>query len=320
MDFYKLIKELPYIQIVRALNSKIKCLEINSKDLNNNIDYIGFKLDYNPTDYHLDEKEVKVNLDIRNIHTGYIPKDTKIVYGMLYDSRGLICNDGKYYYVDDDSYIYDFCRYIKDKDVRDEYHLFDYILKFIKKYYGIIRDNNDRESMHQMICKEEGVYLEPIDIHKLSDFYKKGNAVCTEISLMAENILSVFGFNTYYVVGNMRIGEKEEYHAYNLINYIEKESKEERNAIIDFASYTDVFDVNYNKVGEKPYIVFFDEINEKFLNKLVLEKESITYEDYDFLMLDSLIEMRYERDREYYISNAIELENQFKKKIYEIKK
>jgi len=314
MDFYNLIKKLPYIEVVRMLNIKIKCLELKAKDLNNDSDYIGFKLDYNPTDYHLNEKEVKINLDIKNIHTGYIPKDTKIVYGILYDPRGLICNDGKYYYVDDDSYIYDFCRYIKDKDVKDEYHLFDYLLKFIRKYYGIIRNTNDRENMHQMICKKEMVYLEPVNIHKLSDFYKKGNAVCTEISLMAENILSVFGFNTYYVVGNIRLGDKEEYHAYNLINYIEKESNEERNGIIDFASFTDVFDVNYNKIGEKPYIVFFDKIDKEFLDKLILDEESITYEDYDFLALDSLIEMKYNRDREYYISDMVGKEKIFKKK------
>ena len=239
----------------------------------------------------------------------------KITYGIAYDERGLISNDGKYYYVDDDSYIYDFCRYIKSKDVIDEYHLFDYILKFIRNYYGIIRNTNVREDMHQMICKEDRVYLDPVNMHRLSDFYKKGNAVCTEIALMAENILSIFGFNTYYVVGNIKIGdEKDEFHAYNLIKYIEKDSKEERNGIIDFASYTDVYDINYNKVGEKPYIVFFDEINKEFLNNLISEKESITYEDYDFLALDSLIEMKYNRDREYYISDMAGIEKIFKKK------
>ena len=314
MDFYNLIKKFPYTEIDKIVKAKIKDLENKSKILNKGNEYIGFKLDYNPTDYHLTEEELKVKLDIRNIHTGYINKGMKITYGLAFDERGIFSNDGKYYYVDDDSYIYDFCNYIKEKEVKDEYQLFDYLLKFIRNYFGIIRHNN-REEMHQMICKEDRIYLDPINIHKFSDFYKKGNAMCTEIALMAENILSMFGFNTYYVVGNIRIGEeKDEFHAYNLIKYREKESEEEMNAIIDFSSFTDVFDINYEKIGEKPYIVFFDEINKEFLNKLLSENESITYEDYDFVMLDTLVEMKYDRDREYYISDNFDLEKVFQKK------
>ena len=314
MDFYNLIKKLPYSEIEKIVRSKISQLEIKSNISNKDKNYIGFDLDYNPRDYHLNEKELKFNLDIRNIHIGYINKGMQINYGIALDNRGIASNDGKYYYVDDDSYIYDFCNYIKEKEVKDEYHLFDYILKFIRNYFGVIR-NNDREEMHQMICKEDRVYLDPINIHKFSDFYKKGNAMCTEIALMAENILSMFGFNTYYVVGNIRIGdEKDEFHAYNLIKFKEKETNDEMNGIIDFSSYTDVFNINYEKIGEKPYIVFFDEINKEFLDRMLYEEESITYEDYDFVMLDTLVEMKYDRDREYYISDNFDLEKVFEKK------
>ena len=317
MDFLEQIQTLEGEELESIIQKRIDELEEISKKDNDDIDTIGYHLEYNPTEYYIEDTSdgKYFNVDVRCFYSGYIPKNTRMVYGMAYDNNRLVSNDGRYYYLDDDSYILEFCKYIKDKEIINEYELFEYILDFLRDYFGFIK-TIEREEMLKMIYKADRLYFDPADEHKISWFKKKGNAMCSEYAILAGNILNVFGIDSYLVIGREKTGdEKGDSHAFNLISFKEKESNQEVNALIDFANFTTVLDFDFKKIGETPYIIELEELTEDFVKELVQNEKHITFEDYSYMIIgNSMIKIGYEKDRDYFIPNEITPDTTLKKK------
>ena len=89
-----------------------------SKELNNGNHSIGRELELNPV-----KKFNHLEFEIPNVVNrweGYIPLGTKIIYGTRVNPDGpTVCNGGSYYYMDDESYLYEFAKFIKDKPIND---------------------------------------------------------------------------------------------------------------------------------------------------------------------------------------------------------
>ena len=264
MDFYEQIRNMSDEEIKACLDEIIPELEEESKKINGNI--FGFEIEYNQDKSKLEylKDEAAYHINLHYLYSGYMPKNTKVIYGFSPVGRG-ITNKGMFYTIDDDKYIYAFCKYIKDIDVIDEEDLFDYLLIFLNAFYGgdkII----DRDDMFKLICKDEKTYLEPTVEHKLSSFRGKGNAMCSEYAIMASNILNVFGFYGSTVIGELkRTGKEEECHVFNIVEYIDDEGKN-ISLLLDFAVGVDVFNVNYEKIGESPYVLKLNSIEEMNIN------------------------------------------------------
>lgn len=313
MDFFEIIKELSDEELEKVVQQKIKDLEMEK--LLDEPSEIGYIVDYNPTRFDMSViDDVKCfDLDINVFYTGYIKKGTKIIFGLFYDDIGNAKNDGCYYYMDDEGYICDFCRYIKDKDVTNEYELFNYILTFLNNYFGIIKDIN-RHEMFQMIYKDEDNYFPPIEEHSIKSFKGKGNALCSEYSATAQNILCVFGIESYMIIGNQKTdNEKTESHAFNIISFDEKSTKKEVNLLIDFSVPVKVYDMKFNIIDLVPYIAVLDRFDQKFVMDLIYNNEHIISEDYCYVIIgDSIFNMTYDRNRNYSLDNMVysdELEN-----------
>lgn len=314
MNFYEQIKDLSREDLQEKVKRRISYLEKKSKKENPEYNVLGYHVDYNPRSYEISNNTSTISLEMRCFYNDYIRKGTKMVYGLFYNNEGKAGNLGSYYYVDDDSYIYDFCEFIQDKDIINEYELFDYILEYLRSYFGFIK-KIDRNEMFQMLYKGENSYYPPVKEHSIKDFKGKGNAMCSEYAIMAQNLLRVFGFESYFVVGNEKVtGQTPESHAFNLITFKESETGKVKHALIDFSNFVKVFDMNYHVIGESPFIGYLDYLDEEFVQSLVAGEEHLIFEDYSyFVMTDVLAKLGYDRERDYYIDNEITPDKEVKK-------
>ena len=318
MEILKKIEKLSDLKLNKYVEDRIDYLEEESLKYNPNIDTIGFKLDYNPTDYHLlDKEDIKsFEIKVRCFYSGYIPKGIRIVYGMEYHDGMIASNNGNYYYVDDDNYIKDFCKFIKDKEVVDEFELFDYILEFIRNYFGNIRKLPERDSMNRLILEKDNYFYKPVNEHSFSSFEKKGNAMCTEYSLMAQNIMSFFDIESYYVIGKEedKINGVEN-HAFNLINFNKKDTNEERNYLIDFTTPVKVYNENFEELGKSPFMGKLERLDQEFVNDLLTNDTHMSFKSYAYYILgNTLLKISGDIKREYYIDSKL-INKDLKKKI-----
>ena len=302
MNFYEELKTMTSEEIKKHLFYEINSLENISKNNHKNYSVLGYDASYNPTDYDfLNEKpENEINVNFSCFYGGYIPKGMKVVYGLSANTNGTYANDGMYYIVDDDSYIYEFCEYIKDKKVNSEGDFFEYILWFLKKYFGVFK-NTDRDGMFKMILKNNTVYLDPVQEHKLSSFKNKGNAMCSEYSIMANNILNVFGFDSYVIMGQEKDDKGSSGHAFNFVSYINKDY-ERINILIDFSNGVNIYDMKFHKVGDSPYVLELEELNSEMVDDFIMNEKHIVAPDYSVMVMgDSLFELTLTRNRDYYV-------------------
>lgn len=306
MKFLDKIKTLPDDKLDKVIKRRIRYLEEKSnKDSNHGEKVIGYHIGYNPTYYGIDDSDL-MEVNLRCIYNDFIPKDYKLVYGMEYTDDGFASNSGMYYYVDDQSYLYDFCRYIREMEDVSDFNFFGYIRDFIRGYFGQLKIGLPREKMHTLLTDEYGNILPPYNEHSLSNFKGKGNALCTEYAVMAQNILQLFGYDSSIVVGNAIFDDAEEGHAYNLVSFRDDETGEDLDVVIDFINPVDVYDINYRKIGEEPFIGYIDDFNQEKVNNFVLGQEHFTFNEYYYLLVaDSLLRVDVNTLREYYISNCI---------------
>lgn len=204
IEIIEYIKRLDDKELRNFVEERIEFLEEDEDGMYP--DTIGYIVDYNPESTILTKENENTIADtiLRNNYMGYIPYGTRIVYGIATDKEGLVkTNLGRYYYIDDDDYIFGFCKSIRDKEITDIYMLFDLIFNYIQDYFGII-EQIDRDKMTNLILKKEYHFFDPIYENRLSMFKKKGNAQCSEIALAAQNILSFFAIESNYIFGSLR--------------------------------------------------------------------------------------------------------------------
>lgn len=298
MNFYKELLKLNDEEIDILVDYRIDYLE-QDKD----VEYIGYNAENNFIKHNVveNDNEKSYSLDMRCFYAGFIPKNTKVIYGMIYGQDGNVSNEGNYYYIDSHKYIKDFCKYIKDYDIENEYELFDYILDYLKDYFGSI-EKISREDMFKLIKDENNRNYNLTNEHGLSQFKGKGNALCTEYSIMAQNLLSFFGITSYLVIGKIKTGDyDEEAHAFNLISVNNKDY------LIDFSNYVRVLDEKFKCLGKSPFMGELDVIDQEFVDALVNEEEVLEFDDYNYLVIgNTLAKISFDRKRRYFIDGQLE--------------
>lgn len=301
MEFLELIKSLSEEELNDIVQERINYLE---EFYCTELDNIGFQIDYNPSNYRLTDTSNLYDYGVVCVYRGYIPKNTKITYGVTNNTgNGLVHNEGCYYYLDDDSYILDFCKFIKKVNVLDEYDFFDYLLLFMENYFGYL-ENINRDDMFKMIYKENGLLHDPINEHRYSSFKKKGNALCSEYAVFAQNILSVFGFDMYMVFGAQgKTGTEDSSHAFNLITFKQEENSKIINLLADFCNSSLVIDINLEKVCRSPFIAKLDCIDEDFIDDLINNDKHLIFDDYNYMLFsNNIFKISNAKIRDYYIN------------------
>ena len=280
MNIYEMILKCKSDEELRELCNKcIKKADKITKDEYNNAPskVIGSLIDYNPS-FSLYEETPLNSYPYLNCYNGFIPKDVKIVYGTSYHfDYNFFSNEGCYYYSDDYSYIYNFFKYIKNYKIREDYDIVLATFEFIHKNFVYELNKMEREDIHKLIYKESGLYYDVIKEHSITDFYNERCFRCTEISLYTQNLLSVFGIESLYIM------DKD--HAYNICKINDLENKDLKSYyVIEYSYFVCVYDYNHDLIGKMPYIEKIDNCDDNLLQDFVDGK--INFDNHDYYLYE----------------------------------
>ncbi len=281
MDIVEMINECNTDEELKALaRETIEGFSNLAQKENYNRKYIGADLDINPRDYHLAEPNLKTRekFDFNYLWTGYIPLGTKVVYGYCCSpTTKTSFHSGYYFYVDDDSYVYEFFKYLKGKDIETEFDIIFLAYIFVMNWLNKKRVNfngREREDIDRLLIKDDDFFYRPTKEHSIKDFYFNGSAMCSEISLLAENLMSIFGLDVMYVV--------DKNHVYNIyIDHYDPEDLEKiRSYIVDFSGWVDCINEKFEVVGISPFITEIENGNQSLLKEMVEDGKRIEVNEY----------------------------------------
>ncbi len=303
MNIYEMIKKCSNDEELRDLVDS--CIEVYTKlayKENNFSTYIGTKLDINPVNSHIDDKlfEFDKYYEAVNVWLGYVPLGMKIVYGRYYNEKyKTSSHKGSYYYLDDDSYIFDFFKYLKKQDISDEYDLIVCVDCFLKRMFDKPIDAKEREDINKLIYRDEDYFYRPCKEHSIKDFYNNGSAMCSEISIVAENLISVLGLEI--------ISMQDKGHAYNI--YVSHSKEGNGIYILDFADWVGCYNFKFELINTFPFFKKIENCTSKDIDEIVNEGRRITMNDYYLYFINNeTYEITTKKTRSYGVDFAIEEE------------
>ena len=252
-------------ELKETIDTYIDAYTLISADLNpigNEIKTIGRIIDINPT-YELNV--FNSELETNNKWYGFIPEDIKIVYSTT-KNNGKYYNEGNYYYIKDRQYLYDFANSIKGEKI-DNFGMFlDYLYTYMSIYFNNSIGDSSRDDINKLLLDSKGLYYEPNVTPDIKDFKDMGCAMCSEYSTMAQNILSIFGYDVLLIFDDL--------HAYNIYFNTKDDPY-----ILDFQSGINVYNYNGEFLGQVPYMSKIDNYDDKLL-------ENVLYNNYKFELDD----------------------------------
>ena len=246
---------------------------------------IGRDIDINP--------KYNFNVLTNNRWYGFIPNDIKIVYGSYSNNKG-VCNQGWYYYLNDNDYLYCFARFIKNKNIEDSDEFISYVQFFLNYYFDNKFNPIDREIIDSLILDSKGNYIPPTKEHDITDFKYKGSAKCSEYSVMAQNIMSLFGYNTM-VIFSMK-------HAYNLFFKTAEEVY-----VLDYQARLKIYDIYSNLINEIPYMAKIENYSEESLYDVVFNAGKFEFDDIFFIKFNDKIIPFFEGKKRVYNADGLKL-------------
>lgn len=182
---------------------------------------------------------------------------------------------GLHYYIDDNEYLKDFARYLRNNLTEDEiYELTDkdfiyHVFNFLNSYFESLtkKEYDDRVSMHTYLVDSNEKNISSRK-HSNKDFYGRNNAECSEYSSMGLNILGAFGYNASIVYGVEADEDGMEGHMYNIVN-IDGEI-----CLVDYSMHTYCTDMITDIYVSVPYI------------------RKLTSKEYDALFTNQIVELK----------------------------
>lgn len=266
-----------------------ECLEaLKEIDIDTSVkNTLGVLSEINKNRIYKDESDHNsIEFDMQAVWMGFIPNTTRVIYGVYIDKNRDVSNRGQYYYINDNEYLYEFSKYIKDKDIDTDTDFILFVYEFLEEYLGNKFNPKDRHEIHKLIYKNDTDYYKPSKEHSNKDFIGTGGAMCTEYASLAQNILTVYGFDMMYMM--------DERHAYNLINI------EDKVHLLDLSMNVAIVDINGNVVGDLPYLEEIEDYDNEYLNRVVYgEEKFILNEYYDLYMNGKLFKYVLDDTREY---------------------
>lgn len=199
---------------------------------------------------------------------GFIPLKTRIKYENLAIET---------YSMETTDFFYDFAHFIRKYNISTKGGLIHFLEIFINSYFGYpgasTRENVFFENAYKTTTTDEELFA-ALDSNKLGDLKGKGAAECTERGAMAQQILSLFGTETYYCMGCVDLGDKQEGHCFNIVK------RKNDYALLDYS----IPITSHNKNGDfKAYFPFIgilsNEEFEDFINNGTLK----SFTNYEYI-------------------------------------
>ena len=146
-------------------------------------------------------------------HQGFIPFDTKISFSTVSD---------KTYSMKTTDIYYEFSKYIVEKGITKEDEFIKELYKYITKYFGALSSLADRrdeylEDLAFQTSSTDQEYHENLEKLEIGCFRGKGIALSPERTAIAQNILTIFGFETYFCSGTLDFDGDRKNHCFNIV-------------------------------------------------------------------------------------------------------
>ena len=187
-----------------------------------------------------------------SVFKGFIPLNTRIKYANLnIEDYGMESTD----------FIYEFAHFIKKYNINNKASLIHNLEYFVNSYFGF-PGKIDRETIFDDIAWQttttDEEYFKALKNNKLGDLKGKGAAECTERGALVQQVLSIFGTESYYCMGCVDLGDRQGGHCFNIVK------RKNDYALLDYS----VPIVSYKEDGSvRAYYPFVGTLtNEEFLD------------------------------------------------------
>lgn len=146
-----------------------------------------------------------------NVFKGFIPLNTRIKYmNFAMETYSMQTTD----------YFYEFAHFLRKYKINNRGVLIQCLESFINSYFGL-SSKNSRESIFNdrawQNSKTDEEYFAALESNKIGDLKGMNAALCTERSAVAQELLSLFGMESYYCMGSININDKIEAHCFNIV-------------------------------------------------------------------------------------------------------
>lgn len=203
---------------------------------------------------------------------GFIPFDTRIKY------NSLSIED---YSMNTTDFFEEFALFLKKNKISKKGMMVASLETFINGYFGLGKKNSREEVFNSNAwntTETDEDYFKALENNNIGLLKGGYAAECTERAALAQQVLALFGMETYYCIGCVKTERKEEAHAFNVIK------SKDGYVLVDYSMPVTCFDNN-----AKPKILFpfmgemTNEEFEEFRNGGVLKE----FNDYEFVNINN---------------------------------
>lgn len=203
-----------------------------------------------------------------SLFRGFIPLNARIKY---------MNHALETYSMDTTDFLYDFANLLKRYGIDNKVALIHYLEFYINSYFGY-PGKTTRESIFQDVAwrntTTDEEFWAALENNKIGDLKGKGAALCTERSALAQQILSLFGIETYYCMGCIDEGTKQEPHCFNVVK------RKNDYALLDYSIPVTSFNRDGSIKGFYPFVgIMSNEEFEDFVGGGTLK----TFDNYEFV-------------------------------------
>lgn len=152
---------------------------------------------------------------LRKPHQGFISLDSRIkfcsTFGLGVESYNMNSRD----------YLIEFCRFLNNNHINNNNGIIRNLASYADWYFGGLQSHDDyRGDYLTSLCHlDEDGFPDEEDVKNISidKLRNKGIAQCTEKAAITQNILSLFGIDSYYCCGALNVGDNSEFHSFNIV-------------------------------------------------------------------------------------------------------
>lgn len=224
---------------------------------------------------------------------GFIPLDTRIKYASF---------NMEDYSMQSTDFMYEFAHFIRTYNLKNKGALVHNLEFFINKYFGY-PSKIKREAIFNDIAwqttETDEEYFRALENNKIGHLKGTGAAQCTEKSALAQQILSLFGTETYYCMGCIDFGDIQEAHCFNIVK------RKNDYAILDYSIPIPSYDENGTLKAYYPFVgVLSDEEFIDFISNGTIKSF------YDYCMVEKQKQMS--ETKRIYVVGQYKIENEKK--------
>lgn len=206
------------------------------------------------------------NGNFNSLFKGFIPLHTRIKY----NNRAM-----ETYGMETTDYFYEFARFIRKYNIHTKAEIIYNLAIFINNYFGYPKNNDIRSIFLQSLVwkkdRSDEENFDALDNLKIGDLKGVGVAMCTERAALAQQILSLFGFEVYYCLGCIDNDNHQETHCFNIVK------RKNDHALLDYSMPVTAY--SNNRISN--YYPFIGKITTEEFIDFVKNDTLKTFLDYD---------------------------------------